>query len=292
MIESATWTNIHNGQVIAFNANDTPFNTFTTEVEWRQDEMAKPQEHGSIPGFPYLGARLFHADGDILKASSAEYITKRRDLVRAVMPSARYGNKIVGTLQILFTGMPETVQALCSLDGYPELPMEGLGPAHGAYQINWKSYDPRLYGLAQLSATANISGTSNTGRAYAKTYPKQYLNPTAVTGDVILTNSGDIEVYPTVDILGPATFPALTLLSPAPQMRIEFGNLVVAAGETITINFENRTATSSLGRDVYYTLTSREWWALDVGNSTVRFSAFSASAPAQATFKWRNAYML
>jgi len=291
MIESMTWTNIRNGQSVVMNANDTPFETFSTEVVWRQEQTENPQEHGVDLGYPYLGERMFHAEGEILKQDSAGYMTLRRNLVRSMIPSPRYGNKVVGTLQILFTGMSEAVKAECSLDGFPELPMEALGPAHGKFQINWKAPDPRLFSVDEYSAITGTPGTTS-GRTYPKTYPKVYTASTGTAGDITITNSGDIEVYPRVEILGPCTYPSLTMLTPAPVRVVEFGDLIVDSGEIITVDFEKRSAVSNLGRDVYFTLTSREWWALDPGSNSIRYSAFQASSPSKATFYWRNAYMI
>jgi hypothetical protein len=290
MIESAVWTNIHNGTVVTFNDDFLPFTKFDTDAEWRQEQDYKPQDHGAFLGLPWLGMRFFRVEGNIMEMTSAEYITLRRTMMRSFQPSGRYGNRVVGRLDIQFTGMTEIVTSLCTLDGPPEIPMEALSPSAGEYMINWKSPDPRLLGASQFSAVTGVPGSS-TGRTYPETYPKTYTAPSGVSGDLTIVNSGDIDVYPTWTILGPCEAPAVSLLGALP-MTVEFGDLILGAGESVIIDFEQRTAIHSSGSDVYYTLTKREWWPLDVGTQDVRYSAFSASSPSSGTITWRNAYML
>lgn len=291
MIESAIWTNVHNGEVINFNTDEIPFHIFTTDVEWRQDQDDRPQEHGAYGGFPYLGTRLFHVEGDILENEAAEYIVARRSLVRSLMPSARYGNKIVGNLALRFTGMTDIIQSACTLDGWPELPMEALMPARGSYMINWKSFDPRLYATVESSNTTGVPGVTS-GITFPVTFPISFTVPSGITGDLAITQTGDIETYPRFAVVGPCVGPALTKLSPTPIEVVEFGDLQLAGGQTLYVDFEARTAVLSSGEDVYYTLTKRQWWALDKGVTNFRYSAFSASSPSAATIFWRNAFMI
>lgn len=288
MITSAQFENYDNGTIVALNDDVIPFNTFDTEVDVSMEESERAPDWGIWPAYTSLGKRLFHVEGDLFGLNSADYIATRIQLIKCLTPSQR--RKPIGKLTVQFSGMSEAVWAECTIDGWPELPMEGLSPARTRFLINWKSFDPRLYG-ATLNSKVADTPVITTGRSYPKAYNFIYADATAT--NLVLTNAGNVETPPVVVITGPVTGPQLTLFNPNGSVSsVTMEGLIIADGETVTVDFGARTAVSSTGADVYSFVAGSDWWTLKTGDNTVRFLAFSASAPSQAEFRWYNAYML
>jgi hypothetical protein len=293
MIEYARFTNVL-GNFIDFNDTNVPFNEFTTEVDMRFTEKSKSQEHGIYPGMTYLGKRLFHCSGDILEDDSAGYWERRRKFVSAILPRPHLGYNGIGTLSIRFTGYNEDLSSECTLDGWPEMPLVGLSPSAGKYQVNFKAYDPRLYGqwwIVDLpyGVTENIGG-----RVYDKTYNKTYAAGSG-GNDVIISNSGDIETYPVFTIYGPAVNPRLILFrGDGKTLYFTLQGLILnAASDVVVVDVGRKTAVMNGSFNVYNYAVGSDWWALEPGlTNIVRYTADSGSIASHASVQWRNAYMI
>jgi hypothetical protein len=268
-----------------------PINNFTTEVDVRFNEQVKPSEHGIWIRNTFYGKRLFHMEGEILADSSGEYIEARRALLSILTPRSRKNPRTpVGWMDIWFTGMPEKVTTDFTVESYPELPMEALAPSVGRFQLNLKSFDPRLYG-EESNQTAHAPGT--TGRNYAKTYDKTYVSGSISEDDIIILNSGEIEVYPIVDFYGPCTGPRAILRDPSGSLTtFELPNLVLTSTDIVRADFDKKTIMNVVTGADDYSYKSGEWWALEPGQNTVRASAFSPGIGSKTVFKWRNGYLI
>lgn len=293
MIESARFTNVL-GNFIDFNDEHVPFNEFTTEVDVRFNEKTKSQEHGIYPGMTYLGRRLFHCTGDLLENTSAEYWARRRKFIQACMPRPHLGYTRVGTLSIRFTGYNEDLSADCTLDGWPEMPLAALSPSAGKYQVNFKAYDPRLYGSWQIvdlpfGLTENIGG-----RNYNKTYNKTYAAGTG-GNDVIISNTGDIETYPLITFYGPVVSPQVVLFrGDGKTLYLHLNGLsLLSPTDSVVIDVAKKTAITNGGANVYNFAVGSDWWALEPGlTNIVRYTADSGTIASHASVQWRNAYMI
>ncbi len=293
MIESARFTNVL-GNYIDFNDEYVPFNEFTTEVDVRFTEKTKSQEHGIYPANTYLGKRLFHCSGDILENSSAEYWERRRKFIQAILPRPQLGYNRTGTLSIRFTGYNEDLSADCTIDGWPEMPLAALSPSAGKYQVNFKAYDPRLYGAWQIvdlpfGVTDNIGG-----RSYNKTYNKTYA--AGIGGnDVIISNTGDVETFPIITFYGPCTSPQMVLFrgdGKTLYLHLE-GLSLLNPTDTIVVDVGKKTAILNDSGNVYNFAVGSDWWGLEPGLSNiVRYTAVSGTIASHASIQWRNAYMI
>jgi len=294
MIESARFTNV-NGMYVDFNTDVIPFSSFTTEVDVRFTEKPKSQQHGIYAGNTFLGRRLFHCEGDIFASNSAEYIQRRMDMVAALIPRPQFGQQIVGVLEILFSGMNETLRVECTIDGYPEIPLDGASPARSRYQVNFKAYDPRLYGALQsMDIPFDPNWQNIGGRTYNKVYNKTYSLSSGTSGDTIIINSGNIETYPLVTIYGPATEPeALMIRSDGVVFRFRLTGLVLASvAESVFIDMRQHTVIRNDGTNAYQYAVGSDWWSLEPEfSNVVKFSASVLAQPAHMSIQWRNAYM-
>jgi len=293
MIEYGRFTNVQ-GNYIDFNDLDVPFNEFTTDVDWRFTEKNKSQEHGIYPGNSYLGKRLFHCSGDLLQNTSADYWDLRRRFIKAILPKSHLGYDSVGTLSLRFTGFNEDVMCECTLDGYPEIPLQALSPSASKYQVNFKAYDPRLYGqwwIVDLpyGVTENIGG-----RTYNKSFDKTYAAGSG-GNDVIISNTGDIETFPIFTIYGPVTSPKIILFrGDGKTLYFTLNGLTLnAASDVVVVDVGKKTAVMNGNFNVYNYAVGSDWWALEPDlTNIVRYTADTGSVASHASVQWRNAYMI
>lgn len=296
MIESARFTNV-GGQYVDFNDQWIPFNEFTTEVDVRMSEREKALQHGLYPSATYLGKRLFHCNGDILELSSERYWERRLALVGACTPRPHLGYDQVGTLALLFTGWAEEVTCDCTIDGWPEIPLTGRAPSNSPYQVNFKAFDPRLYGIEQTVDVGYSILENSGGRTYDKTYDKDYLD--SADYGVQLVNIGNQETHPVVVFNGPAVSPRLVLSrGDGATLSMALTGLTLAApGNTATVDFLRRTVVSEAGANLYNYAKGSDWWAIEPSDFMTSYVTLLAASGATvgvtaATVTYRNAYSI
>lgn len=298
MIELCRFDNV-NGSSFVFNdnANIAPLREFTTEVDDRFTERQKSQQHGIYPANTLWGKRLFHLTGDLNAPDSATYITRRLAMVNAILPRPQTGTKKAGDLSLLFTGMTETLTSECTLDGYPELPMQALSPGRTSFLINFKSFDPRLYGTWQTTLLQYGIPDNIGGRTYNKTFNKTYSTSGGLGGgSALITNAGNYETYPIIVFHGPVVDPRITLQrSDGTNYYFTLLGLTLAnVADTVTVDLASRTVTRWDGSNLYQYSVGSDWFSLEPLPLTqsLIFTGSSGSSPAYASIQWRNAYMI
>jgi hypothetical protein len=296
MIESAKFTNV-DGQVLVLN-DDTnyPFHEFMTEVDVRQPDRNKSQQHGSWPGYTFLGKRLFHVRGAILADTSAEYWTKRLNFIKVFTPHPKLGHKKSGTLAIQYTGINEELTCECAIEGWPEVPIAGLSPSLSEFQLNLRAPDPKLYGPERNSFAA-APPVTDYGRTYNKTYDKAYPAANIQPANLLITNSGNIETFPRFIIQGHVVNPRLVLTRyDGAQLTVALDGLTVTATDFVVLDFLKRTAIMNNDIDVYSYATHSNWWALEPTvngvDNIVSYAGTDIQEGSKATIYWRNAYMI
>jgi hypothetical protein len=146
MIESIYFINLRN-QRWDFNTNTCPLKSFEIDGETRMTDRSKAEEAGDWPGYNYLGRQLIHLAGDLIGDTSEEYITRRLSMMSIICPpEGRQRNRRWGSLYIKYYGQ-ETLQADCTVDGYPDLPMTGQNPTVTTYTVNFKIFNPYWQGV-------------------------------------------------------------------------------------------------------------------------------------------------
>lgn len=287
MIESFKFENFGNGSEVTFNTNTIPFRTMTTSPEYRTETREKSQDHGLWPAYTYFGSRTWQCEGDILDATSANYMTTRRSIQKCLIPAPHLGYLAIGELKVKFDGMEE-VFSECTVEA-AELPVEAMFPGSGEFMIIWRAFDPRCYSTTEYSSTIGTPGVVG-GRVFAKTYPITYS--TSGANDVTATNLGEVATYPYVEIYGPVESPEVILLRNGGQYSFKLPGLTIPSGDFAKVDFRNRTVVSNASMAEWYSFSHEAiWWQLEPGDNDIRFTAFAASSPSQCVIKWRNAYM-
>jgi|SRR5687768_15617004 len=288
MIESFRFVNHGNGSILDFNDDEVPFNELVIERVRRLDKRERSRQHGLWPSYQYYGEMILRATGDILMQDSAGYNQKRLDMQKVLVPAPHLGEHHIGRLEIQFTGLEE-MYAECTLDGDPELPMEGLGPSRGAYMIPWLSFDPAFYSTTEYTATLGTPSLTG-GRTYPKTYPETY-SVLVGSNDVLVENLGSFRTFPRIEIYGPVTDPTLSLVHLGHSFDWTLHGLTIPDGDFAMVDFKERTVVSDESGSDWYDFAEGTWWAIEPGENTITFSAFSAASPSEAMVMWENAYI-
>lgn len=100
-------------------------------------------------------------------------------------------------------------------------------------------------------------------------------------GPTMVTNDGVAEALPVWKVPGPATNPSLTNITNGQILNFDG---VVPAGQTLTVDMANQTATMA-GANVF-ALISGDWIQLEVGTNKITYSAIGATAP--STLSWND----
>ena len=281
-----------NGQTVQLNTDTYPLTMFDMTVETATDERNRPHSHGLYKTFTYMGKRIFHMEGNIFAADSADFNVKRSQLIGPFIPIPEYGFKASGTLRILFTGMTEYVTSECYLSGLPSAPMEALSPSRGTFVLSVQAFDPALYGITALQAKSGLPGGGG-GFLFPMTLPFNFGTSSGGSGDVQVSNIGNAAAWPTVTIYGPCKNPSLTITSFGQTFTLAFDGIILNTAETISVDFKNRTVISNTLGSAYNTVVpGSTWWQIPPGVSTVSFKAYTASGAAHAEINYNNAYML
>jgi hypothetical protein len=294
MIEYMEFQN-KNGDNIVLNTDTLPVDKFGSTVDVRVVEEERPVDHGLWPSPTFLGKRVFSFEGNVFGQTSAEYIVNRRNLANAFYPQLNLNRDYVGTLLIRFAGMAEILTSKCTLEGWPEIPVEAVGPAISRYMIQLKSFDPRMYGQVVNHAQVSPGYTTPIGRTYNKTYNRTYPNITTPAVDTTVTNSGDIDTSPIVTFYGPGSNPEIRLIYPdTTYASLSLPGLTLQAGDTVVVDFARKTVLLNGSVDSYR-YKSGIFWTIPSGTYTIRTFFGALPLPTTATktdVAWQNAYML
>lgn len=253
---------------LTFNDNQIPFKRFTTEVEWRQEEVPKGQESGLWGSRPFMGKRVFRVEGDILRDTSTQYIQKRLDMLKMFDPDPRLD--VIGRLDIQFTGMSELLTSEVGLEGYPELPIDALSPSRGEFMIAWKSNDPYLYGpesaYANIALTPGTTNITTSGNALTRAVKYRLTGP---MDEPIEINNDTIEV---------------NLLNP----QIVYTDPDLLASEVVIIDALERTVLKD-GTDKSQFFKGRDMYLLR-GTNVLWFDKLFGTGTVEVSF--RNGYII
>lgn len=128
--------------------------------------------------------------------------------------------------------------------------------------------DPFLYDPTQQTASDNFDGANNV--------------------DITCTVSGDVEVWPTIEIAGEVVNPTIELVGTGETLT--FSSYTVSSGTTMTIDCDEGTITLDDGTNLVGEIAKTdEFFKLLTGSNTVRISADSGTSA--CTVKWYDKYV-
>lgn len=129
------------------------------------------------------------------------------------------------------------------------------------WDISWRCPNPFWRATARSTATVVVPSV---GLAVPVSIPLSVQDSTATA---TISNSGDAITHPTVTVAGPITGPKIR--NDTTGVEVHFSGLVLASGETLTVDMEEQTATVGT-TNVIHTLTpASEFWGLATGVNSV-----------------------
>lgn len=261
----------------------------------------RAQQHGAWPGRLLAQTRIITLEGLMVRVAAGQIGTAVRTLAAATPIGADAEAPLV--VQLDERG-PLLVHARVIRRQLPVDPNWQLGHSAGG-AIQWEATDPRRYSVAEQTATNGLP-VSEAGLAWGNPESSVGLawgNPDTTTGlawgapgstgDLICTNSGDAPANPVIEIRGPVTTPAITLVGSG--VVLEYG---LTLGATDVLVIDTLAGTVTLGgqsRIGYATARSSPEGSLVLPAGTTSTLAFRSADPvpdpaAGATARWRHAY--
>jgi hypothetical protein len=250
--------------------------------EVRSTDLARVARHGFLPGQDYLGGRSVTLTVDIYGWDDTSFAA------------------LVGAFRAVFTpGGPEEPLSfrlagladggVVSINARPRRLSLPLTSAYwsNAVRATVQLYatDPLIYSALTTTTTIALPQPPG-GFTFDLTFDFDFGaqgGPTTVT----IVNSGTATAYPTVRVNGPVTDPSLR--NETLDREVSVG-LVVDTGEWLDIDFKNRTVLLNGSANRYQYLTVADWWGLEPGSNSIRYSAQEWSA-SSAVFAHKSAWL-
>jgi hypothetical protein len=146
--------------------------------------------------------------------------------------------------------------------------------------------DPRIYDASQSTLNINYGGDTGLGFSFNIGFNLDFGGG-ATPGGGSVTNSGNRPTPPTFIILGPVTNPTITNATSSHTMLF---NIILGAGETLTINTRDRTVYLNGTANRRNVMASPDWFFLDPGTTFITYGGLTgAGSSVQVIYRsaWR-----
>ncbi|MFJ1765074.1 phage distal tail protein [Amycolatopsis sp. NPDC088138] len=161
--------------------------------------------------------------------------------------------------------------------GFAEKPGES-GPTMQMADVTFRAFDPYWRDANDNSVSYGIGLTPT----FFPIFPLR-LTSSQIAVDATITNDGDVEVWPVIQITGPGTSITLRNLTTGKYMQFTF--LALGSGESVTIDTRPgyKTIIKSDGTSIFFDLTATSsMWSLPVGGNAIRLEMGGALAGASS----------
>lgn len=191
--------------------------------------VANPRRHGMREGDLLAAKRVVTISMSVEPDPSDNWLTNRNrlDLMKAMAPTRELHTLYVA----LGEGLPpEQIEARVTAREIPLL--QGYNRRQSAV-IEFTAPDPRRYSAA-LHGASTSPRRDSPGMVLPIVLPATLTPTPGYTGDVLVTNSGNIETLPVYTIRGPIPRPSIMVTDQQGRRRVEF-DITLAAGEYLRI---------------------------------------------------------
>lgn len=239
-------------------------------------DLNRLDRHGAIPGDDLMGGRKIIGKinlEELVKATMETKLTAWQTAMRVRNREEQLVYQRPGTGKRYVSARPRK-------SSYPS--DYQLAHGLGKLAVEWFCPDPRHYLLATKTTVVTVASASLT----------QTTALTVVTGN--------FETEPVITITGPATNPRLSLSGQTAidgrsyNGRVFAVDVVMTAGDTMIIDFKNKTIKLN-GVDRYdLKRVDSRWWSLLPGAQSLTYSrsAGNTGAAATATPVWNDAWVI
>lgn len=167
------------------------------------------------------------------------------------------------------------------------LSMRSLRGGTTQIQLQFKVPEGRAFGTTLYSEELLPNTGLGSGRDYDTTYDRTYEDLVPPYWSQLI--GGNTETFAVATIHGPVSSPSLSNLTEG--MILAFDDYTLGTGDTIVVDFANKTAKLNGVTSLRSELTSRDWWSMKPGINQIGFDTDSYSASTKVVLEWREAYL-
>lgn len=250
-----------------------------SNVEVRSSDIARPLDHGKFAGDDYYGQRSIMLSIEIWGTSDTTFQAALNKALTAFVTNTEM--PIVTQLPVY--GKIQSSVRVRKRSGVKMNLKYGLHV--GEMTVELVATDPRLYSQTLHSVTNNLQAPTG-GITFNLTFPMVFGSSTSPI--TIINNAGTFETRPLIIITGPITNPNLENVTTGKIMNF-IG--VLASTDQLYVDFLNHTVYLNNTASRYSWLQNpQNWWNLQPGNNSVRFSGTAGAGTPTINVQWRDAY--
>lgn len=262
----------------------TPFPLVEDGPAWwdrppaRASDIARARRHGSDAPPDLLDSLTLVLEVLVAGDSPEEFQARRDELMMAWGVSAenvalafRWG----GSTRLRF-GRTRNASVPSSL----------VGVGHTAVaSLQFVALDPLMYSATEHSGSTGV-GEVTGGLGFPHGFPHGF--GFASPGTIEVHNGGSVAAPWTATLVGPLVSPRITTIN-GEGGDLDFAGFTLDAGQTLEIDSAARTVLLGGTASRYGALTSRRWFNLAPGTTTVHLGA--SAGEGTLTMRWRDAWL-
>lgn len=242
-------------------------------------------DHGGVAGRHYQSMRTITASFDIWTEgqTEAEFVARRDAVSSAFSPIE--DPEDVEPFIYKHPGR-ELMRVYCRpVDrDMPTDRMFSLG--YGTFSVRLEATDPYIYSEAQYSVPVGVAANDVVGLQFPLQFPLNF--GAGSSGAAQVMNRGTAPAPWSAMITGPTPSPQITHVESGQFIRLQ--NFTVQEGDFLVIDSKLRTILlNGTGSRRGYLDPASDWFALQPGNNTIRFSSGGATV-GELSLTWRDTY--
>ena len=247
----------------------------------------RPNSHGNYVGQLFSNQRTITVTMHIPEGVNGSLATRLATL-RAL--TARTENPLEEPLAVQWAGTRYVVNARIRRRSVPLEPNYPAGYAQVAVQ--WEATDPRIYSLTQYTQSLSLAAAASGGLDFDSgglDFGSGGLDfGPSPSGSLTVTNNGDVDTWPTLEIVGPVTGPHIVFGNTGRVLHFD-PTWSILTGQAATVDTRLRTV-SIAGISVRQRLITAQWTALTPGANTILYQAAVFDPSTVLRVIWRDAY--
>lgn len=258
----------------------------------RGDIYDRPDGPGSVePANQYLPAGVSAWDIAVFGTTPATARANWTTLLRTINGAVKQQK------QLRWRWVGDTLELQSNVRVAGMTPPEFSNSVSGAvvaFQMLLRSADPSHYTQTAVLVATGAPSTTLSGFPFPAVWPVPWgFVASGGSGTVTVTNNGDEQAWPVIDIAGPITSPVIQ--NQASGKAMYFDGLTVALGETLSVDMNPASFSASIGgvsKKSTIRFSASQLFSISPGaTESLAFSGSATSASTTMTVSLRSAYL-
>jgi hypothetical protein len=252
----------------------------------RSEPWDRAEDHGVVEAAQqFMPARILILEGELWAATLDAVWTDWRLLAAAFYQALSAD----ATVRFQEGAAGPQLEGAVRLAGDVLPPIEGNG-ANLNYQIMLRAADPVWYSQTEQTSATTGAPSSSGGIPFPIPFPIPFGSG-IVGGSVSVVNGGNVETWPRIQLLGPASSPAFT--NSTTGETITFEGLTITSAQTLVVETKKPRSAKVSGTSVAGSIrwSDSRYPRLAVGTNVIQFTASGTTAGTQMTVFWRDGYL-